>query len=322
MAVTIKDIAKKTGLGNATISAYLNGVPVRPYNKIKIEAAIEELGYIRNDYARGLKTHSSRTIGVLIPELSNIFSTTIISEMEEKLQQKGYGIIVCDCRTDLKREQNALKFLLSKMVDGLIIMPISTSGEALNIAIANKIPTVVIDRLTDCDKVSHVVINNREISRTATNKILDKGCKKVVCISGCEDVYTAFERREGYKEALTECGASQLPLIYDGNLTVQGGYDATKKAFAENQGVDGIFVTNYEMSMGSIIALKEMGYSMGVDVQFVGFDNIEMSKAFNPVLSTVNQPLKQIGVTAAETILDMIDGGEVKNIILPAEIIG
>lgn len=94
MSITIKDLAKETGLGCATISAYLNGVPVRPYNKEKIEKAIKKLGYIRNDYARGLKTHRSRTIGVLIPELSNIFSTTIITEMEEVLRAHGYGIIV------------------------------------------------------------------------------------------------------------------------------------------------------------------------------------------------------------------------------------
>ena len=88
MAVTIKDLAKETGLANATISAYLNGIPVREYNRIKIEEAIKKLGYIRNDYARGLKTRRSGTIGVLIPELSNVFSTTIITEIEETLREK------------------------------------------------------------------------------------------------------------------------------------------------------------------------------------------------------------------------------------------
>lgn len=319
MAVTIKDIAKATGLGNATISAYLNGVPVRSYNKEKIEKAIKELGYIRNDYARGLKTHSSKTIGVLIPELSNIFATTIISEMEEELRNKGYGIIVCDCKTDLVREQEAIRFLLSKMVDGLIIMPVSTNENTFKLAVENNIPTVVIDRLTDCKNVSHIIINNREVSKKAVSKLLEKGCKKIVNISGSEDVYTAFERRKGYMEKIQDC-KNQQPIIYDGKLSVEGGYNATKQAIMEHPDTDGIFVTNYEMTMGSIIALKELGYIIGDDIKFYGFDNVEMSRVFNPKLSTVNQPLLEIGAKAAETILNMIDGSNPENIMLKAQI--
>ena len=149
MAVTIKDLAKETGLACATISAYLNRVPVRAYNKVKIEAAIRKLGYIRNEYARGLKTHKSGTIGVLIPELSNVFSTTIITEIEERLREKGYGIIVCDCRTDVRREEESVRFLLTKMVDGLIIMPVSADKSSFKAAIDKNIPVVVIDRKTD-----------------------------------------------------------------------------------------------------------------------------------------------------------------------------
>lgn len=321
MAVTIKDIAKATGLGNATISAYLNGVPVRSYNKEKIEKAINELGYIRNDYARGLKTHSSKTIGVLIPELSNIFATTIISEMEEELRDKGYGIIVCDCKTDLGREQEAIRFLLSKMVDGLIIMPVSTSESTFKLALDNNIPTVVIDRLTCCEKVSHVIINNREVSRNAVKKLIDKGCKKIITISGSEEVYTAYERRQGYIESIQESKSQSRSFIYDGNLCVEGGYNATKQAIMEHPDTDGIFVTNYEMTMGSIIALKELGYIIGDTIQFYGFDNVEMSRVFTPKLSTVNQPLLEIGAKAAETILNMIAGNKPQNIMLTAQIV-
>lgn len=321
MAITIKDIAKATGLGNATISAYLNGVPVRSYNKEKIEKAINELGYIRNDYARGLKTHSSKTIGVLIPELSNIFATTIISEMEEELRDKGYGIIVCDCKTDIQREQEAIRFLLSKMVDGLIIMPVSTSESTFKIALDNNIPTVVIDRLTNCKKVSHIVINNREVSRNAVKKLIDKGCRKIITISGNEDIYTAYERRQGYIESIKEYKSQNQSYIYDGNLSVEGGYSATKQSIMEHPDIDGIFVTNYEMTMGSIIALKELGYIIGDTIQFYGFDNVEMSRVFSPKLSTVNQPLLEIGAKSAETILKMIDGNEPQNIMLQAQIV-
>lgn len=320
MSVTIKDLARETGLANATISAYLNGVPVREYNKVKIEEAIRKLGYIRNDYARGLKTHRSGTIGVLIPELSNVFSTTIITEIEEKLREKGYGIIVCDCRTDMQREAESIRFLLSKMVDGLIIMPVSTDKEALSVALEKKIPVVVIDRKTDSDEVSHVVINNREISRTATERLLAKGCKKIALVTGDMSVYTAKERKIGYEEAMKKAGAYDEKFVYNGGLSVEGGYAATKEILSAHPDTQAIFVTNYEMTIGSIIALNEEGKRIGKDVEFTGFDKVEITRAFVPAMETVNQPLAEIGRVAAETMTYMVDGGEPRDITLAAEI--
>lgn len=320
MAITIKDLAKETGLGSATISAYLNGVPVRSYNKEKIEQAIKKLGYIRNEYARGLKTHESRTIGVLIPELSNIFATSIISEMEEMLREKGYGIIVCDCRTDLNLEQESLRFLLSKMVDGLIIMPISTDSQALKIALDNNVPITVLDRMTDSDKVSHIVINNREISSQAVNNLIERGLRRIALITGDMEVYTAKERRMGYQEALEAAGCYDESLVYNGGLSVEGGYQATKRMLKECKDIEAVFVTNYEMSVGSMIAMTEEGKLVGNEIEFIGFDNVEMSKVFTPKLATVNQPLKEIGQMAALTITSMIAGEPARNVVLNASI--
>lgn len=320
MAITIKDLAKETGLGSATISAYLNGVPVRSYNKEKIEQAIKKLGYIRNEYARGLKTHESRTIGVLIPELSNIFATSIISEMEEMLREKGYGIIVCDCRTDLNLEQESLRFLLSKMVDGLIIMPISTDSKALKIALDNNVPITVLDRMTDSDKVSHIVINNREISSQAVNNLIERGLRRIALITGDMEVYTAKERRMGYQEALEAAGCYDESLVYNGGLSVEGGYQATKRMLKECKDIEAVFVTNYEMSVGSMIAMTEEGKLVGNEIEFIGFDNVEMSKVFTPKLATVNQPLKEIGQMAALTITSMIAGEPARNVVLNASI--
>lgn len=318
MAVTIKDLVKETGLGNATISAYLNGVAVRPYNKEKIEKAIEKLGYIRNEYARGLKMHKSNTIGVLIPELSNIFSTTIISEMEEILRGKGYGVIVCDCKSDTNLETESMKFLLSKMVDGLIVMPISTDGEVFRIAKENDIPVVIIDRMTEYQRASHIVINNREISRVAVQELIDKGHKKIGIISGSDSVYTSKERKLGYKDALDKQGCYDESLVYDGNLTIEGSYLATKKMLEQHSDIEAVFVTNYEMTMGSLIAMSEKGVKAGVDIEFIGFDNQEIAKMFSPKLRTVAQPLQLIGQTAAQTILGMIEGERPSNIVLNA----
>ena len=321
MAVTIKDLARETGLANATISAYLNGIPVREYNRIKIEEAIKKLGYIRNDYARGLKTHRSGTIGVLIPELSNVFSTTIITEIEECLRNKGYGIIVCDCRTDLRREEESVRFLLSKMVDGLIIMPVSTDKKAFAVAVQKNIPVVVIDRKTNSEDVSHIVINNREISREATERILAKGCRKIALVTGDTEVYTAKERKAGYEDAMRKAGVYDESFVKNGELSVDGGYSATKEILAEIPDVQAIFVTNYEMTIGSIIAINEEGRKIGKDIEFTGFDKVEITSSFVPAMHTVNQPLEEIGRVAADVMTEMIEGACPRDIVLKAEIL-
>ena len=321
MTVTIKDLAKETGLANATISAYLNGVPVRDYNKVKIEEAVKKLGYIRNDYARGLKTHRSGTVGVLIPELSSVFSTAIITEIEERLREQGYGIIVCDCRTDIKREEESVRFLLSKMVDGLIIMPVSADKKAFALAVQKNIPVVVLDRLTDSEDVSHIVINNREISCLATRRILAKGRRKVALINGNTEIYTARERQEGFKDAMSAAGLYDENLVENGGFSVEGGYLAVKQILKRAPDTDAFFVTNYEMTIGSLIALNEEGRRIGRDIDFTGFDKVEITRAFLPAVETVNQPLNRIGAVAAQTLIGMINGDKPVNVTLEAEII-
>lgn len=317
MAATIKDIARETGLGYATISAYLNGGNVRPKNRELIEAAVKKLGYVRNEYARGLKTHRSMTVGVLIPELANTFSTTIISAVEDELRRHGYGILVCDCRSDPELEQKSLQFLQSKMVDGVIVMPVSTDGKLFD-SLAEATPAVAIDRFTLSERVSHVLINNRAISAQAVRQLIDGGHRRIALISGARGLYTADERRKGYEEAMRIAGCYEESMIYTGNFTVDGGYLAMKEIIQSGGDVTAVFVTNYEMTVGAIIAINEMGRKIPEDYSFIGFDNHDLSKVITPKLATVNQPLGEIGRQAAGLLLKQLAGGERQDIILPA----
>lgn len=319
MSVTIKDLARETGLTPATISAYFNGGNVRGYNKAKIESAIEKLGYIRNDFARGLRTHRSRTIGVLLPEIANKFSTSIISETEESLRSRGYGIIVCDCRSNVKREREAVRFLLSKMVDGLIVIAEDTGAGACLAATQNGVPVVAVDRMTENPLLSHVIINNREVSKNAVNMLISRGNKRITAVCGDLGIYTAAERFAGYKEAMREAGLESEIRYVNGDLSIEGGYKAAKKALEEGGG-HALFVTNYEMSRGAVMAAKEMGFTVGSDMDFMGFDSLDYFKPFCPGIMTVRQPVKELGRVAAETIVSMIDGGPARNIVLGAEI--
>ena len=313
MSITIKDLARETGLTAATISAYFNGASVRPYNKDKIEKAIEKLGYIRNDYARALRTHRSMTVGVLIPELANTFCTQLVTEIEEALRLKRYGLIICDCRSNPEREREAVRFLQSKTVDGIIIIPATDSASSLSSALAKSLPVVAMDRYTESREISHVVVSNRKAGRNAVEDMLDRGFRKIAAIHGEESLFTARERLAGYREAMAGTGFSLTAL---GGNSVQGGYEAAKTLLSSRPDLQGIFATNYEMSIGVAIALKEMGKAIDDSFAFTGFDSVKMLPVLCPGMRMVVQPMHELGAVAAETLLAMIDGGPVRNIVL------
>ena len=146
MAATIKDIARETGLSLATISKYLNGGNLREKNRAAIEAAIKKLDYHVNEYARGLKSKKSRTVGVVLPEISNLFNMKIVAVFERVLQENGYSVIVTDCQNNLEQEASSVDFLLKKQVDGIINVPIGSSSRHLRPAVEKKVPILLLDR--------------------------------------------------------------------------------------------------------------------------------------------------------------------------------
>lgn len=215
---TIKDIAQKTGLGLATISSYLNGGSVRKANKIAIEAAIEELGFEVNELARSLKTDRTKTVGVILPELDHLFSTGIISRVEDILRTHEYAAIVCDCRSDEEREADAVSFLLRKRVDGILNIPVTIGGGHLAPAEKQGKPIVLIDRPIeglDCDCV--LMDNSTAVSR-ATERLLNAGHSRIGFITGNPEVYTARQRYLGYCKALEQAGIEAEERLVAGGL--------------------------------------------------------------------------------------------------------
>jgi len=304
LGTTIKDIAKETGLGLATISKYINGGNVLEKNKVAIEKAIKELDYTVNEFGRSLKTKKSMTVGIVIPELSNIFVTNIITIIEDILRKKGYSIIVCDCRTDQKLEKEVVDFLIRKRIDGLIIMPVSENGEFLNKVVVKKIPIVLIDRILEGLDADVVMVDNISASEKATKNLVNNGHTKIGIIVGPEEISTSRQRLIGYKNVLKSADITiKDELIAYGDYTVQGGYEKMKHLLKTNKNMTATFVTNYEMTLGAIIAINEMNVKIPDDLSFIGFDNLELSRVIKPNLSIVDQPLSEIGQSVAKTIL-------------------
>lgn len=308
---TIKDIARETGLGLATISKYINGGNVLEKNKIAIDAAIGKYGFTINEFARGLKTSKSHTVGVIIPELSNVFITTIITVIEDILRKNGYGVLICDCRTDEAQEREAVRFLMGKMVDGIINMPVSKSGNHLLPLTENGVPVVLLDRMIPDfkDNVNAVLVDNVNASASAVKVLCDAGHENIGIILGPQDVFTSQQRLLGYNQILIQNSfqPDSSGIVFS-DYTVQGGYESMKRLLADKS-ITAVFATNYEMTLGAIIAINELGMSIPEQISFIGFDNMQLSRVIKPKLTIVTQPLEEIGKNAADIMLSKLSGG-------------
>ena len=309
--VTIKDVAKETGLGISTISKYLNGGNVREKNKLAIDGAIEKLGFTANEFARGLKTKKSHTVGVVIPELSNLFITSIISVVEDILRKNGYGVIVCDCRTNEEQEREAIRFLMGKMADGIINMPVSIDGKHLFPLIENEIPIILLDRMIPQlrEHVNAVLVDNVSASASAIKLLFDAGHTNIGIILGPRDVFTSQQRLLGYSQVFIQ--NSLLPdesRIIFSDYTVQGGYESMKRLLKDNN-LTAVYTTNYEMTLGALIAISESGVNIPEQISFVGFDNVYLAQVIRPKLTIVTQPIEEIGRHTAEILLSLFSNG-------------
>ena len=319
MPATMKDIARETGLGLATISKYFNGGQVRPQNRKLIEDAVKKLNYIPNEFARSLKTRQSRTVGVVIPELGNAFITSIITAMEDILRKHDYAVIVCDCRSDVRREKEAVDFLIHKRVDGLINMATDMTGAHLQSAVKENVPVVLIDRLIRSlrGKVSAVVVDNAEAADQGTRYLLEQGHRRIGLVLGSEGLYTTRHRLQGYLDAMEDFGLDRREdLICYGNYTMDGGHAAVKQLLQQEEKPTALFVTNFEMTLGAMLALNEMGVRVPEDLSVIGFDKLDMFGAILSDLTVVKQPQNVIGEEAARLILSMMADDKV-----PAQIV-
>ena len=313
MAATMKDLSRETGLGLATISKYFNGGTVREKNRLLIDAAVKKLHYVPNEVARSLKTQHSRVIGVVIPELSNAFITSIISSMEDILRKKDYAVIVCDCRSDAKREKDAVEFLLHRRVDGLINMATDMTGTHLRSALNAGIPVLLIDRLIDGlrGRVSAVVIDNVHAANQAVRKLTALGHRQIGIILGSPNLYTTNQRLVGYLNALEEAGIrSEEEYIRYGDYTMDGGYQAVLDLLKLKRRPSALFVTNFEMTLGAMLALQHRKLRVPEDLSVIGFDKLELFGEIFPDLTLIRQPQLSIGREAANLMLDLLGGSE------------
>jgi len=318
MAATIRDIKEQTGLSLATISKYLNGGNVLPENKVKIEAAIRELHYEVNEIARGLVTNRTRTVGVLVYSVESIFNGTLLRHISNSLRKAGYGLMICDSADDPKIEAENVSFLLNKKVDGIIALPVSTKTDSLKAAKKAKVPVVLLDRPSQDAGFDCVRIDNRRAAYQAVKFLLENGHKKIGIVCSHTE-YTGRERYMGYREAMEEAGiAPPKEHCAAGTHSIEFGFEGMSRLLSLKERPTAVFMTNYEVALGAVMALNKTELHCPEDISLMGFDDLIMSHVIHPRLHMVVQPMKEMGERAVELLLGRIGSKEEQ---MPMEIV-
>lgn len=309
MSVTTKDVARVAGVSVATVSRYLNGHNVLDENREKIEQAIKQLGFRVNPIAQTLRTNRSMTVAVLVPTLANIFSMSIIESIERCLDQCGYSIMVCGSRGELAREEEKLRFVRDKRVDGVIVIPVGSSGSHIAEIVGDDIPVVLIDRVVDDVRFDAVVVDNTNAAYHAVEQLIIKGHRRIAMIAGPQHIYTARERLKGYRRVMSDYGlAIDEDLVLVGDYTSDTAYGLVKELMQRDPRPTAVFVSNYEMTIGAIGCLNELGIRIPEELSVIGFDHLDLSSVVKPPLAVVAQPRDEIGRKAAELLYARMSG--------------
>ncbi|MBQ8007472.1 MAG: LacI family DNA-binding transcriptional regulator [Lachnospiraceae bacterium] len=308
MPATIVDIKEKTGLSLATISKYLNGGNVLPENKVKIEAAIKELHYEVNELARGLVTNKTNTVGILVFSIESPFTGMILHHVGEALRKKGYGMLIVDSCDDEQIEARNVKYLISKKVDGIIVLPVASRGDFLSPAKNAKIPIVLLDRSLSDIQYDCVRIDNRKSTYNAMKELINRNHKKIAVIAS-EREYTGRERFNGFMEAMRDAGL-EVPADYQirGTHSIATGYNGMKKLMALKDRPTGVFMSNYEITLGAMLSMNEAGFRCPDDISLLGFDDQLFFHLLQPQVYMVEQPMKALGERAVELLIGRMNG--------------
>lgn len=298
---SIREVARLAGVSPATVSRVMNGTAnVNEEKKERVLRAISETGFVPNEVARSLFRKSARIIGLVLPDIENPFFTQLADAIEKEADANGYRVILYNTRNDFEKEKTALQMLSSMNADGIIF---TRSNEALQPFVeASPIPIVVTDTVFSGGQASaYVHCDFYQGGRLATEYLLERGCQKIVCMRGPQDLSSAKSRYEGYRDVCRERNISEQ--IVETDYSFNMGLTAAEEMLEKYPDVDGIVACNDMVAISSYKILQKNNISVPDQVQIIGFDDIFLSTLLTPELTTITQPIRAIGAKAAELII-------------------
>jgi len=322
----IRDVAKRAGVAPITVSRCINNSGYcSPETRMRVEAAITELGFVPNRLASGLRSKRSNTLALVLTDITNPFFTTIARGVEDMASDTGYTVIFCNTDESVSKEKMYVQMILEKRVDGIILVPALSGLDSVTLIKKQGIPIVVLDRRIPDLKTDVVRCDSEGGAYNLTRLLLSLGHREIAILNGPSGVSTSEDRLTGYRRALTEAGiATNTNREYYGAFTQESGYELTHKALANAQKPTALFATNNFIAFGVLKALQEIGLRVPEDIAVVGFDDLPSSLVTFPFLTVAAQPAYEMGKRAIEILLNKLEGGaadQYQEVVLPAEIV-
>jgi LacI family transcriptional regulator len=304
--MTLEDIAKLANVSKATVSRVINkkSEGVGKETRERVERIVQAYNYSPFPFSRP-KTFA---LGVIVPDIRNDFFIELTCEIERAATQRGYSVILCHSESDIKKEEKALATLMLMHVDGIILN--SAAAEAVDVHHSfYSIPHVLIDRtLHNIGNSVCITVDNEFAVFKVTEHLIKNGRERILFISGSAPLSTSVERLNGHVTALKHCGLPfRQELIKYGDYTYQSGVDIITQAHEEKLRFDAVIAANDNMAIGAMNELKKLGYAIPRDIEMFGFDNTRNSQIVDPALSTVAQPVREMGEKSVELLLAQIN---------------
>lgn len=314
MAVSVKDVARAAGVSLGTVSNVLNNPgTVAPENIAKVRAAIEKLGFVRNDAARHLRAGKSRSIGVIVPDVRNPFFAALVRGAEDYATENQLSVLVADSDGNYEKEQLLLGLFEEQRVLGVLVAPVDSRSDKLLALKSRGSALVIVDRKSTEKSISSISVDDAVGGKLAAEHLLEAGCKKLAFVGGPLDNPQISERLKGAKKAISKVSGATLEVVETSNLTVADGRVAGEALVARESQArpDGIFAANDLVAIGVMQAVVlSKSIKIPDDIALVGYDDIEFSSSAIVPLSSIRQPSHEIGAQAVKLLLDTANNSE------------
>ena len=307
--MNIKQIAKAAGVSVATVSRVMNHPEtVAPATREKIERVMKDAGYTPNWFAQGLNFNKTKTIGIVIPHMLHNSYMEVAGGVEEVARMKGYITFMCNVEKDPKMEREYISQLITRRVDGIILMFSSLDEQLLSRIEAENVPVVLIGEHQENSQASSVKVDCRAGAAEMTAHLLEVGHRSIAFLMGGDPQQETREMLIGFKNVLKANGLeADDDLIIHTDNSIEAGYISGKKLISRGL-PDAVFATSDEIAYGALDAFRDSGYRLPEDVAVTGFGNNRMSNLIEPKLTTVELPFRKMGIYGARILFDMIDG--------------
>ncbi len=321
--VTIKDVAREAGVSVATVSRTLNRAErVSPGVRDRVITTVERLGYRPNAVARSLRSRSTRTLGLVIPNVSNPFFTQMSRSVEDAARERGYSLVLGNTDEDPDKEAEYLDVLLEKQVDGIIVSPARATSPQLEIVARAGVPVVFLDRYVRGIAAPVVRAEGRRAVEQLVEHMMSLGHEKLAIISGPPETIPGMERMEAFLEGAGARGAPvREEYVKIGDFRRESGRQAMQDLLALDDKPTAVFAANNLMALGALQALKRAGVRVPEDLSFASFDDVSWFELVEPPVTAISQPVAELGAAAARMLPELVEGVEVESVVLEAKLV-